>query len=98
MTWPDGSLHWLKDQGKVFPGPDGRPLFMTGACVDITERVRAEEELREADRRKDEFLACSATSCATHWPPPQRHRDPPPAPARRAGAGAGLRPDRTALS
>ncbi len=42
VTWPDGSLHWLKDQGKVFPGPDGRPLFMAGACVDITERRTCE--------------------------------------------------------
>jgi two-component system CheB/CheR fusion protein len=39
------------------PGPDGRPRFLTGACVDITDRRRIEEALREADRRKDEFLA-----------------------------------------
>jgi PAS domain S-box-containing protein len=31
-----------------------------GIAVDITERVRAEEALREADRRKDEFLALLA--------------------------------------
>jgi two-component system CheB/CheR fusion protein len=60
VVWPDGSLHWLRDQGKVFNDGDGRPLFMTGACVDITERKRAEEELKEADRKKDEFLALLA--------------------------------------
>jgi two-component system CheB/CheR fusion protein len=56
VTWPDGSVHWLRDQGKTFTQPDG-PLYMTGAAMDITERRRMEEELREADRRKDEFLA-----------------------------------------
>src|SRR4051812_5981917 len=48
VVWPDGSLHWLRDQGKVFGDREGRPLFMTGACVDITDRKRAEEELKEA--------------------------------------------------
>ncbi len=43
-TWPDGSVHWLRDQGKTFPDDQGRPLFITGACVDITERKRAEED------------------------------------------------------
>ncbi|HUE16891.1 MAG TPA: ATP-binding protein, partial [Planctomycetaceae bacterium] len=60
VTWPDGSTHWLRDQGKVFTGPDGRPLFMAGAAMDITERRRMEEELRDADRRKDDFLALLA--------------------------------------
>jgi two-component system CheB/CheR fusion protein len=57
VVWPDGSVHWLKDQGEVLPGPDGRPRFLTGACVDITDRRQMEEDLRQADRRKDEFLA-----------------------------------------
>ena len=33
---------------------------MTGACVDITDRKEAERILRDADRRKDEFLAMLA--------------------------------------
>jgi PAS domain S-box-containing protein len=57
VRWPDGSVHWLKDRGKAIPGPAGRPLFLTGAAVDITDRKRMEEELREADRAKNEFLA-----------------------------------------
>jgi PAS domain S-box-containing protein len=42
---------------RIYPSPDG------GLSVyfhDITDRVRAEEVLREADRRKDEFLATLA--------------------------------------
>ncbi len=57
VIWPDGTVHWLRDQGKVFHNGDDGPAFMTGACVDITARKRAEESLAEAARRKDEFLA-----------------------------------------
>jgi PAS domain S-box-containing protein len=48
VVWPDGTVRWLKDQGDVFHDEAGRPLYMTGACVDITFRRRAEEELRRA--------------------------------------------------
>ncbi|MEA3207372.1 MAG: hypothetical protein QOE70_429 [Chthoniobacter sp.] len=46
VLWPDGSVHWLDDKGKTFFDDAGQPLYMTGACVDITERKRAEEALR----------------------------------------------------
>lgn len=59
VIWPDGPIHWLKDQGKAFSGAEG-PLFMAGAAMDITERKRAEEALQLADRRKEEFLATLA--------------------------------------
>ena len=39
---------------------EGRVLEAQATGVDITERRRAEEALREADRRKDEFLAMLA--------------------------------------
>ena len=42
------------------PGPDGTPALVGGIAIDITDRLRAEEELREAHRRKDEFLATLA--------------------------------------
>src|SRR5262249_13539486 len=35
---------------------DGGPLYMTGACVDITDRKRVERALQDAQLHKDEFL------------------------------------------
>jgi two-component system CheB/CheR fusion protein len=52
---PDGEVRWLSDKGDVFGS--GADRYLAGACVDITERKKLEDELREADRRKDEFLA-----------------------------------------
>jgi len=50
---------WLFHRSEVKRFADGRP-FMTSMAIDITERERAQAELREADRRKDEFLAMLA--------------------------------------
>ncbi|MBF9233810.1 HWE histidine kinase domain-containing protein [Microvirga alba] len=40
---PDGSIRWLYERSRAVCDADGRPLYMIGACVDITERKRAEE-------------------------------------------------------
>lgn len=55
--WPDGSTRWLLRKGKILPDERGRPARMIGVSLDITERKQAEEAIKEADRRKDEFLA-----------------------------------------
>jgi PAS domain S-box-containing protein len=58
---PDtGAIRWIRSIGQVTFGADGQPARFDGINYDITERKLAEEALREADRRKDEFLAILA--------------------------------------
>ena len=60
VIWPDGSVHWLEARANVFKDGHDKPVRIMGVNMDITERKRQEEALREADRRKDEFLATLA--------------------------------------
>jgi PAS domain S-box-containing protein len=64
---PDGETRWLEAQGHMLCDPSGAPHRLVGVCVDVTERRRSEEQLqelvqalREADQRKDQFLAMLA--------------------------------------
>jgi len=54
-VWPDGSIHWVLVRGRL--SSNGR---MSGVSLDITERKWAEEALRDADRKKDDFIALLA--------------------------------------
>lgn len=51
VVWPDGSVHWLDDKGKTFFDDQGRPSYMTGACMEITARKKSEQALRESEER-----------------------------------------------
>jgi PAS domain S-box-containing protein len=47
---PDGRVRWIADQGKVGRDAGGRPRYLTGVCMDVTERRSAEERLRQSHR------------------------------------------------
>lgn len=58
--WPDGTSHWILLRGRAKYGRDGAALRMSGVSLDMTDRRRDEEALRDADRKKDDFLALLA--------------------------------------
>ena len=57
---PDGERRWFEPYPTPLFDATGRLSGAINMLLDITERKRAEEALREADRRKDEFLALLA--------------------------------------
>jgi PAS domain S-box-containing protein len=64
VIWPDGGVHWIQTRGEFFFDDAGRPLRLIGVDIDITERKRAEEELRESERRLEVALeAAKLGSC-----------------------------------
>jgi two-component system CheB/CheR fusion protein len=56
----DGAFHPILAQGVAIRGEDGHITGWAGIHLDISRLKRSEEALREADRRKDEFLATLA--------------------------------------
>jgi PAS domain S-box-containing protein len=60
MTPPGSKTIWMKISAKVMRDDAGVAVSIRGVTIDVTERKEAEERLREADRRKDEFLAMLA--------------------------------------
>lgn len=56
----DSDLRWIAARGRILRGFRRKPQRLVGISLDITERRQVEDELRQADRRKDEFLAMLA--------------------------------------
>jgi len=56
----DGEWRWIQSFGAPRFAADGSFLGAVGSSPDITELIDASDALREADRRKDEFLATLA--------------------------------------
>lgn len=56
----DGAVAWLEERGMTTCNASTGKVGTTGLVWDVTASKRAEEALRIADRRKDEFLATLA--------------------------------------
>ena len=52
----DGSTRWHLARGTVLRDPKGRPVRFIGTSADITDLKRAEEALRESERRFRTFV------------------------------------------
>ncbi|WP_165390926.1 hybrid sensor histidine kinase/response regulator [Pseudoduganella lutea] len=56
----NGAAMWLDLRGRCIVGQDGGVHQLRGVTIDVTAREVAEQGLRAAERRKDEFLAMLA--------------------------------------
>jgi PAS domain S-box-containing protein len=46
-----GGVRWIHSRGQCFRDADGRAIRMAGATLDVSERKRTEESLRQSERR-----------------------------------------------
>lgn len=57
MKHKEGHWVWINDRGKVISWTeDGRPLWVYGTHLDISERKQAEEALKESEQKHREIL------------------------------------------
>ncbi|MDX1959952.1 MAG: ATP-binding protein [Leptospiraceae bacterium] len=58
MKHKSGTWVWVESRGKIAKWtPDGKPLWMYGTNIDITDKKKYELELLEKDKAKSSFLA-----------------------------------------
>ena len=68
----NGVYHWFQDIGKISKRDDqGNPLTISGIVIDITERKRAEEQVRYQSKLlaqvNDAVIATDGNFCITYW-------------------------------
>ena len=51
MLARDGRVVWLRDEALVVTNDNSEPLFLQGVMVDVTERRKSEDELKESEER-----------------------------------------------
>jgi PAS domain S-box-containing protein len=51
LTRPDGSQRWARVQGRSVQGDDGRRRYQVCSATDLTDRVRAEQAVRDSERQ-----------------------------------------------
>ena len=67
----DGAIVWADVSASIVPATENTPAFLTVMAIDITERKRAEDALREAEER---FRALVQFSFDVYWESDAQHR------------------------
>lgn len=65
---PDGELRYLASNGQVLMDSDGAPVRFRGTCIDITDRIRAEEERERSRVLFGELVEASPDSIVVSGP------------------------------
>ena len=65
---PDGELRYLASNGQVLRDDVGAPVRFRGTCIDITDRVRAEEERERSRVLFQELVEASPDSIVVSGP------------------------------
>jgi PAS domain S-box-containing protein len=53
----DGTYRWMLDTGSPRFAPDGGFAGYVGSCIDVTEQIRVEQELKQLNERLEERVA-----------------------------------------
>ena len=57
VVWPDGTIRWLGNKGRVFGDTAGQSVHMIGTVRDITLRKHAEIQLQKKNRQLEKTAA-----------------------------------------
>src|SRR2546426_5260645 len=55
VLWPDGTVHDIAARGKAFYDDAGKAVRMAGGSLDVTQRRRAEEEIRRLNAELEQI-------------------------------------------
>ena len=71
IVWPDGSVRWVHAHAQLTRDAEGAPETLLGTVVDVTERKRAEDQLREFSQRLNYHVENSPLA-VIEWGPDMR--------------------------
>jgi hypothetical protein len=77
VTWKDGSVHWIRVEGKVYYNEQKAALRILGTVLDFTEHKVATAGIRESEQRRmlimnaalDAIICMDTKGCITFWNP-----------------------------
>ena len=79
MLSRDGRVVWLRDQADLVRDEGGKPRFLQGIMLDITERKQAEEALRQSEEKHRLLFESSSDAIMILAPPSWRFTSGNPA-------------------
>lgn len=66
FQFKDGSYHWIHNRMRLIRDPQGNPFEILGSWHDITERKKAEQELREERNRFEAIVSAMVDGLTIH--------------------------------